>query len=307
MSGALSLLHSMKAQGDIRRITQEMVDLQRQVASGARANDLSGFGGASSRILSAQGMKASAEARASVLSQLDARLGVQASALGEVAGASTHLALTLRQAISGNDGRGVSEELELAFQGIVATLNQTWNGQPLFAGERQEGAPIKVASLDDLVAATTPDDLFDEAERRQSVDVGLGSPVALSKKASELSTGLFNTLRDLKLMIDGAGGQIGQPILAAQANQMLNIAVALESEANKLTNEEGRAGQLQTRFALEQTRLQQRSDLLTKEIGEHADADLAQVSIRLSALMAQYEAAAKTFADLSQLSLLRYL
>ena len=29
--------------------------------------------------------------------------------------------------------------------------------------------------------------------------------------------------------------------------------------------------------------------------------------MRLSALMAQYEAAAKTFADLSQLSLLRYL
>ncbi len=307
MSGALSLLHSMKAQGDIRRITQEMVDLQRQVASGARANDLAGFGGASSRILSAQGMKASTEARASVLSQLDARLGVQASALGEVASTSTHLALTIRQAISGNDGRGVSNELELAFQGIVATLNQTWNGQPLFAGERQEGVPVKIASLEDLLAATTPGDLFDEAERRQSVDVGLGSPVALSKKASELSTGLFNALRDLKLMIDGAGGQIGQPILPAQANQLLTIAVALETEASRFTNEEGRVGQVQTRFAEEQTRMRQRSDLLTKEIGDHADADLAQVSIRLSALMAQYEASAKTFADLSQLSLLRYL
>ena len=42
-------------------------------------------------------------------------------------------------------------------------------------------------------------------------------------------------------------------------------------------------------------------------IGDQADADIAQVSIKISALMVQYEATAKTFADLSRLSLLDYL
>ena len=54
-------------------------------------------------------------------------------------------------------------------------------------------------------------------------------------------------------------------------------------------------------------RLEERSNLITKEIGDQADADLAEVSIKISALMIQYEAAAKTFADLSKLTLLDYL
>ena len=85
------------------------------------------------------------------------------------------------------------------------------------------------------------------------------------------------------------------------------FAEALEAEANHFTNEQGRAGQLQNRFETELVRLEERSNLLTKEIGDQADADLAQVSIQISTLMVQYEAAAKTFADLSRLSLLDYL
>jgi len=46
---------------------------------------------------------------------------------------------------------------------------------------------------------------------------------------------------------------------------------------------------------------------LTKEIGEQADADLAAVSVQMSALLVQYEAAAKTFSELSKLNLLQYL
>ncbi|MBP6689982.1 MAG: hypothetical protein KA153_08315 [Hyphomonadaceae bacterium] len=64
---------------------------------------------------------------------------------------------------------------------------------------------------------------------------------------------------------------------------------------------------MQSRFEEDGARLQARSDVLSKEIGDQTDANLAEVSIRLNTLLAQYEASAKTFAELSQLSLLRYL
>ncbi len=307
MQGPMSLRFSTQAQVDIRRITGELTDLQRQVASGVRANDLSGFGSTSSRLLSAQGLKTTADARSSVLGQLDARLGVQGAALGEVSGASSRLSQAIRVAISANDGRGVGIELDLSFKSIVSALNESWNGQPLFAGERVEGAPVKVATLDELAASSTPQDIFEEAERRQSIDLGSGPPTEIAPKASEVAGGLMQTLRDLKLLLDGAGGQIGQPISDAQSVRLQEIAATIEHHANTIVTEEGRTGQLQSRFAAQRDRLQERSDLLVKEIGDHADADLAQVSMRLSALMTQYEAAAKTFADLSQLSLLRYL
>ncbi len=307
MSGAMSLRFTTQTQIDIRRMTRELTDLQRQVASGVKANDLAGFAGSASLLLGAQGMKASADARASVLTQLDARLGVQAAALGQVSTVIGGLTQSIRQAIAADDGRGINTELEMDFLEIVSALNEKWNGQPLFAGERQDGEPIMVRSLDELAVATIPDDVFDEALRQQSIDLGSGMPTQLSAKASELGGDLFGTLRDLKLMLDNAGGSIGQPIGDSQRTQLLNIVTQLESEAQTFTSEEARIGQLQVRFGEERVRLQERSDLLTKEIGDRADADLAEVSVRLSALMVQYEAAAKTFADLSKLSLLNYL
>lgn len=307
MSGAMSLRFTTQTQIDIRRMTRELTDLQGQVASGLKANDLAGFAGSSSRLLSAQGMKAAVEARASTLNQLDARLDVQGDALGQVTVVIGRLSQSIRDAIAADDGRGINMELEMGFTQIVSALNEKWNGEPLFAGERKEGEPVVIQSLGALTAATIPDDVFDEALRQQTIDLGFGLPTTLSAKASELGSDLFGTLRDLKLLLDNSGGSIGQPINDSQRTQLLNILTQLESGARTFTNEESRVGQLQARFGEERMRLQERSDLLTKEVGDQVDADLAEVSIRLNALMMQYQAAAKTFSDLSKLSLLNYL
>ncbi|MBX3431262.1 MAG: hypothetical protein KF779_16870 [Hyphomonadaceae bacterium] len=296
-----------RAQGDVRRITGELGSLQAQIASGAKANSLQGFGSASSRILSASSMRAQTDSRASVLNQLEARFGVQGAALGQVSDATQSLAQVIREAISANDGRGISTELELAFNSIVSALNETWNGQPLFAGERQNGSPIQVTSLDQLAVTVQPDELFDEADRSQVIDLGDGAPIKLASKASELSTDLFNTLRQLKFILDGAGGTLGSPMTGAYTATLQNIAADLDNHAKDFVTEEGRTGQLQKRFEDDRLRLEARSDLLSKEIGDQTDADLAEVSIRLNTLLAQYQAAAKTFADLSHLSLLNYL
>lgn len=296
-----------RAQGDVRRITSELGNLQAQIASGAKADTLQGFGSASSRILSASSMRAATDSRASVINQLEARFGVQASALGQISDATQSLAQTIREAISANDGRGISTELELAFNSIVGALNETWNGQPMFGGERQGDSPVKITSLDELATTVQPEDLFDEAERHQIVDLGTGSPIKLAAKASELSTDLFNTLRQLKFMLDGAGGTLGSPMTGSYTGVLQNIAADLDFHAKEFVTEEGRTGQLQKRFEEERGRLTAQSDLLTKEIGDQTDADLAEVSIRLNTLLTQYEAAAKTFSELSQLSLLKYL
>ncbi|HYD87756.1 MAG TPA: flagellin [Vitreimonas sp.] len=307
MSGALTFRFTTQAQLDIRRITRELSNLQRQVASGDAAHDLLGFGGGASRLLNAQSLKANADSRTSVIQQLQARFGVQGAALGQVSDSAQMLAQSIREAIASNDGRGIATELELSFNSIVSALNETWNGQPLFAGERQGAGPIKINTLDELTAAAGPDDIFDEATRHQVLDLGVGEPIVLSAKASEISQGLLETLSDLKQLLDGAGGTIGQPISAAHNAALQNFADRLDDEATKFTNEEGRAGQLQKRFATERVRLQERSNLLLKEIGDQADADVAEVSVKLSSLLVQYEAAAKTFSELSKLSLLDYL
>lgn len=305
MSGALTLRFVSQSQLDLRRLTNELTDLQRKISTGAEYSDLQGFGGASSRLLNAKSLMAQADSRKSVIEQLQARFGVQGAALGQVAEASTLLSQSIREAVSANDGRGIATELSLSFDSIVGALNETWNGQPMFAGERQGAGPVRIDTLAELQTATTVDAIFDEAARLQVIDVGAGAPIVLAAKASELSEELFNTMRDLQFLL-GANG-IGQPITNAQQTALQDIANRLTAQASKFTNEEGRAGQLQKRFETESVRLTERSDLIKKEIGEQADADAGEVSMRLSTLMLQYEASAKTFAELSQLSLLNYL
>ena len=114
-------------------------------------------------------------------------------------------------------------------------------------------------------------------------------------------------VRTLKNLVDSHGGTIGQPISAEDRATLQNLAGQLEAEAGKFTTEEGRAGQLANRFEQERIRMEERSNLLVKEIGDQADADIGEITIRLNSLLVQYEAAAKTFSDLSNMSLLNYL
>lgn len=304
---AVTLAFISQSMSDLGRLNDQLTDLNRQMSTGAKHHDLKGFGGASSRLITARTLLAQSESRASMLEQMQARFGVQDSALGQVADASTALSQSIREAISGNDGRGIITELELSFSSVVRALNETWNGQPMFAGERQGLGPIKIQTLEELQVAITPAALFDEAARHQVVDLGTGSPIVVSAKASELSQPLFDTLRDLKNLLDSYGGTIGQPISLAQQAALQEIAEELTAHASQFTDEQARNGLIQKRFETETVRLQERSDLIKKEIGEQADADVGEVAMRLSSLSLQYEAAAKTFAELSRLSLLDYL
>jgi len=307
MESAITLRFSTQAQSDIRRMTLELSDLQRQVASNQKSNDLRGYGAGSAQLLNAQTLKASTDSRTSVINELQARFGVQTTALDQVASMASMLSQSIGQAISSNDGRGVATDLNIAFANVVTALNETWNGQPLFAGERQGQGPIKITSLDQLVAAAGPSDIFQEATRSQQVDLGTGTPITLAPKASDISQGLFDALKSLKQLVDAQGGQIGQPISPDVQAQLQTIASSLDKQAKVFTSEEGRSGQLQTRFASEASRLSERSDLLSSEITNQTGVDMASVSLRLNLLTTQYQAAAKTFSDLSQLSLLNYL
>src|SRR5262249_10378745 len=155
------------------------------------------------------------------------------------------------------------------------------NGQPLFAGERVGNLPVKVQSPQDLVNAAGPQDIYDEAERTQVIEVN-GVQMKLADKASELSQPLMDTFKTLQIMLNNSGGQLPAPMSEDQRNQLMGLAQQLDDESQTFVVAEGRAGQLQTRFSDEQTRLQQRSDLLTKAIGDQTEPDVGQLSIQIN-------------------------
>lgn len=306
MTSALTLRYTTQMRLDIERMTREMSNLQAQVASGQRAQDLQGFASASNQIVNAQSLLALSEARAFAATQLSARFGVQADALANAARAGVNLATAIKSALASDDGRTLDIDMSVAFSSVVSSLNETWNGQPLFAGERVGARPVPLGSIEDLVVLPSGQ-WFDESERHQVIDLGAGAPVPLADKASEVGAGLLTALRDLKVVIDAAGGRLTDDITPTQKTQLEQIADALIAAANVVTASEGRTGQLAKRIDDERTRLTARANLLSRELAQETSADIPRISIELSTLEAQYQATAKIFSDLSKLTLLNFL
>jgi len=307
-SGTIQTLRfNTQARLDVQRITRDLTDLQRQIASGVKSNELSGYGAGASRLLNTQGLLSVTQARAGVAEQLESRFGVQGAALSQAATATGDLSQSLRAAIADDNVDSLGVQVALAFSSVVSAMNETWNGQPLFAGERLTGSPVKVSSIQDLQAANGLTQIYDEAERVQTVDLGPASQFVLADKASTLSRDVFDTIEQLQTLIDSWQGHPPDRLSEQDRDVLQGLASQLDAGRDRFIGAESRAGDLEQRFSRERVRLSDRSILLQKEIGDQADVDPAELSIQLSTLLAQYQATAKTFADISSMSLVNFL
>ncbi|MEJ0022184.1 MAG: hypothetical protein WDN76_01155 [Alphaproteobacteria bacterium] len=138
-------------------------------------------------------------------------------ALGGAADATETLRLALLDAVGQDNGQSLATSIQAAFDSAKQAFNTTFEGEAIFGGERIGATPINVTSLAALAAAPSTASIFDEATRAKTADLGDG-PFAVSPKASDVSTGLFDTLRQLKQMIDAAGGSLPSPLTSAQKN-----------------------------------------------------------------------------------------
>jgi flagellin-like hook-associated protein FlgL len=177
----------------------------------------------------------------------------------------------------------------------------------MFGGERIDQAPVAVADLTALAAAPNGQAAFSVAQRQQMLDLGDGFTVAIADRAVDVGSVLFDGMRDLKVLLDANGGQLGKPLTPAQKTALEGIVTKLGQADTDLTQAQSRNGALQNRVDREVETSGSRALLLEKTIGEAVDADLGQVSIMLSQLKTQYQASASTFANLRDLNLMNFL
>lgn len=300
-----TFLIATQARSDLARLTNDLYGLQRQTASGFLADDLKGYGDNGGRIISARSVIAQTEARKAAAERLQVRLDTQDLALSKAAAATAQLKQDVTLALSQTDGRFLADQLQTAFGQIVDALNQSEDGQALFAGERASATAVRVASLDDLAGALTDAQMFNESTRDATVDLGTGSPLTVADKASAISRDVFDAMRDLYAEMQA--GAFGTPLTATQEFALRNAVGALDAAHGSIVEAQGRNGDVNNRLGREIERLSSQSTLVQKHMSDVADADLAEVAMKLSASQTQYQAIAKVFADIRDLSLLNFL
>jgi len=298
---------AQQAQADISRLSAELAELQRQISSGKSVDDLRTLGDGSTRLIATAGLISMDENRVRLGREIEARIRLQASAMQRASSSAIQFVRTIREAALNKDGGNLSTGLEFAFANLSQAMNESFNGTPLFGGERVGDPPIKIDSLPALAMVTTQTEVFDEAARKPRVDLGGDLALDVADRASEISWDSFRALRDLKRYFDAEPTVLRPRINDEQAKDLLILAEALENAVGKIQEAESRNGFKLERVEAARTQLQSRVLTLRQELSSQSETDLAAVSTRLAMLQTQYQATGQTFASLSRLTLLDFL
>jgi flagellin-like hook-associated protein FlgL len=114
-------------------------------------------------------------------------------------------------------------------------------------------------------------------------------------------------MRELQRDLNQEGGTFSAPLTQDQRARLSRIVELIDKGFSDFVAAQGRNGALQSRLDADRDRLNNRIDFLSAEVGQAADADLAEVAMRMSAVQTQYQAAARVFAQISELSVLNFL
>lgn len=295
------------ARNDISGLSRTLSDLQRQTASGYKATDLKGFGENNRQILSARAEIQRLEARVENAARAETRLGVQGFALEQATEGVKALRKATLDAVTKDDGRFTAIELDTAFRMVQSALNQTFGGQYLFSGERTEEPTIRVNTLEELVDTAPGVDVFTSSTRELVMDIGDGAPTPVAEQAADFARGTLAVMRDMQAAFKANGGSFDSPLTPSQRTRLNGWVEAIDKGIADFLGAQARNGALQSRVEAEQVRISERIDFMQGQLSKAADADMAEIAMRLAAVQTQYQAAGRVFAQLSELSLINFL
>jgi flagellar hook-associated protein 3 FlgL len=287
--------------GAIAKSQQKLSDTQVQMATGKKAQDFASLGSETIRNLSARTLVARQEAHGAVANRLQTTLAVYDANLNGVEESVTALRTEVLKAVGTGRSAGLQGAIEEAFQRFRFGMNADEGGLPLFAGSQTDTAPFAPSTLADTVGLSI-DDAFANDKVKASARVADGLNVEYGLVADEIGGTLFEAFRTL-----AEAGQIADQPTAAQRAALEEAVSKIDAGLRTLRTANGENGRRQAQVETLATRAQDRSLILKELISKNEDADLAQVASELTQRKTALEASYTVYAQLSNLSLVRYL
>lgn len=292
---------------ELLRNQSDLLDAQKQVASGKKSQDLKGLAPQLGSLSAAHTLAARTESFLQAGKEVGGRLAAQDLALNEVAGSADDLRQAVIDAIALNSGATIVQQLEAVFDRARNGLNQSFAGRPLFGGSKVDAPPVNITDLNALGAAVAVSDVFSNTNVKPTARIDEGNPVEIGFLADDVGTELMTIIKTIKDFNDGAFGPFSAQLTAAQKTFLESTLAGISTAADNLNTTVGKNGLLQSRVESAQSRAEDQQFLLTSVIGEFEDADLAEAATRLQQAQTAVEASARTFSLLSDLSLLNFL
>lgn len=199
---------------------------QRQVSTGKVAPDFKGLARDANALASARAVDSRNEGYISGNRQLEQRLDVYNSTLGELGDLSEALRQDMIQAVGLNSGKGFIDKVAAAFQRATDLLQTKDRGQYIFAGTRTDVPPVNQTTVAGFLGLAAPGDIFENNQQKAQARVDDSRTVEFGLLADDVAGPLMNAFHRILQFNDGTlptgaaafapAGAFGDPLTGNQ-------------------------------------------------------------------------------------------
>jgi flagellar hook-associated protein 3 FlgL len=281
---------------------------QTQVTSGMVSTNYAGIGDKTAMLEATR----SAENRANAYQSATSLAVNQADLQDNQMSSLSDLANQLRQAITTAVGDSDGSTLMTTAQGIFDQVSQILNskdsnGNYLYGGDKNGQPPLKATNLSDLTSLTSASDAFQNGTVASSVMVGDGQSVKVGMLASDIGTGLIQTLKDLADFNAGASGNFSTGLTDAQSTFLSGEITTATTAASQVNNAAAANGNVYSQLQDASTNQKTMSTLFKGFVSNIEEVDMPTAITQLNQNQVALQAALQVTAQLNQVSLLNYL
>ena len=281
-----------------------------QIASGKVATTYAGFGSQAQVLQATISAQARNDSYSTATTLATTQADLQDTQLTSLSSLATQLSTAVSTAVANNDPTTLMTQVSNIFDQATAILNsKDANGDYIYAGGKTDTAPVTVSSLSALVALPSVSGAFDNGDNKKAVQVADGQTVTYGVTASDVATGLMQSLKDIATFDAGGTGNFsGSANLSQAQNTFLSGQItsigAVSTALNTVTAQNGDVyNQLQNAT----TQQSSMSTLYSGFVSNIQDTDMATAATQLSLNQTALQAALQVTSTLNKLSLLNYL
>ena len=281
-----------------------------QIASGKVATTYAGFGNQTQILQATMSASARNDAYTTATTLATTQTDLQDTQLTSLSSLATQLSTAVSNAVANNDPTTLMTQVSDIFDQATAILNsKDANGDYIYSGGKTDTPPVTVSSLSALVALPAVSNAFDNGDNKKSVQVADGQTVTYGVTASDVASGLMQSLKDIAAFDAGGTGNFsGSTNLSQAQNNFLSGQItSIGTVADGLNNTTAQNGDVYNQLQNATTQQSSMSTLYSGFVSNIQDTDMATAATQLSLNQTALQAALQVTSTLNNLTLLNYM
>jgi flagellar hook-associated protein 3 FlgL len=293
---------------DMAQATSAVDQSEQQVASGYVSNTYEGYGDQVELLQAAQSAQNRANSYQSATELALNQANLQDTQLTQLSTLAGQLSQDISQAVANNDGSSLMNQADGIYQQVEQILNtQDANGNYIYGGNINNTPPLVTTSLSQLGSLTSISQAFANGTEKTSVRVADGETVQVGVLASDIGTGILQTLKDLVDFNNGSNGNFSSNLSSAQSSFLTSEISVADSAETGLNAATGANGEVYNQLQSASTEQQSMATLYQGFVSNIQNVDMSTAVTQLNQNQVALQAAEQVTAQLSKTSLLNYL